>query len=212
MKLTTIAVCTLCALFSLCLGEDEEKITIDVITPAPEGCERKSKKFDNLAMHYTGTLTATGVKFDSSHDREQPFEFQIGTGQVIKGWDEGLLDMCVGEKRKLTIPASKGYGEQGAGDTIPPNAGLTFEVELLEIKDGEVPPNVFKEIDVDGDKMLSRDEVSNYLKAKAAEAGEEAEAADQHAEIMTQIFTHEDKDKDGFISHDEFSGPKHDEL
>jgi len=194
------------------LTHAEDEVKIEVETPPPADCERKSKKFDQLSMHYTGTLTETGVKFDSSHDRSQPFEFQIGTGQVIKGWDEGLLDMCVGEKRKLTIPSSKGYGEQGAGELIPPNSDLSFDVELLEIKDGVPPPNVFKEIDIDDDKQLSQDEVSSYLKKKAEEAGETAQAEEQHNEIITQIFTHEDKDKDGFISHAEFSGPKHDEL
>jgi len=204
----------LLALFALSSCEDDagDKITVEVLEAPPADCDKKSKKFDNLSMHYTGTLTDGGKKFDSSHDRNEPFKFQLGTGQVIKGWDEGLLDMCVGEKRKLIIPSSKGYGEQGAGDAIPPNAGLTFEVELIEITDGEAPPNVFKEIDADGDKMLSQDEVSSYLKEKAKEAGEGAGDDDQHKEIITQIFQHEDQDKDGFISHNEFSGPKHDEL
>ncbi|ETS62386.1 hypothetical protein PaG_03473 [Moesziomyces aphidis] len=99
----------------------------------PEVCDDKSQAGDLLAMHYTGTL-ADGTKFDSSLDRGQPFEFTLGTGQVIKGWDKGLRDMCVGEKRKLKIPPSDGYGARGAGGAIPPNAHLIFEVELLEIK------------------------------------------------------------------------------
>jgi len=203
-------------------GEDEakaedvapvdEEISVEVIGEVPADCERKTKQFDQLSMHYTGTITETGVKFDSSHDRSEPFKFQLGTGQVIKGWDEGLTEMCVGEKRKLIIPASKGYGATGAGEKIPPNAGLTFEVELLSVEDGEVPPNVFKEIDTNEDKMLSQDEVSAYLKARAKEFGDEDTSEDQHNEVITQIFQHEDADKDGFISHNEFSGPKHDEL
>ena len=84
-------------------------------------------------MHYTGTLE-NGTKFDSSVDRNQPFETQIGVGSVIKGWDQGVPGMKVGGKRKLTIPSDLAYGEQGAGDLIPPNATLIFEVELLEIK------------------------------------------------------------------------------
>jgi len=202
---------------ALAYGDEEakpavdDKVTVEVVGEVPADCERKTKKFDQLSMHYTGTLTETGVKFDSSHDRNEPFKFQLGTGQVIKGWDEGLTDMCVGEKRKLTIPSSKGYGEAGAGEMIPPNAGLTFEVELTNIEDGEVPPNVFKEIDTNEDKMLSQDEVSAYLKSKAKEFGDD-NTEEQHNEVITQIFNHEDQDKDGFISHDEFSGPKHDEL
>ncbi|CAL1539816.1 unnamed protein product [Lymnaea stagnalis] len=189
------------------------EITVEVIAPPPEDCEKKSKRYDLLSMHYVGTLTDSGKQFDSSRDRDQPFEFQLGTGQVIKGWDEGLLNMCVGEKRKLTIPSSKGYGEQGAGELIPPNAGLTFEVELVGLKDGTPPPNVFKEIDADGDKYLSQDEVSDYLKKQVSKSGDKTQDhSDQHKEIIIQIFNHEDKDKDGLISHEEFSGPKHDEL
>jgi peptidylprolyl isomerase/FKBP-type peptidyl-prolyl cis-trans isomerase FkpA len=86
-----------------------------------------------ISVHYTGTLT-DGTKFDSSKDRGTPFEFTLGAGQVIQGWDQGFAGMKVGGKRKLTIPASLGYGSQGAGGVIPPNATLIFEVELLGVK------------------------------------------------------------------------------
>ncbi len=104
-----------------------------VIEDIVVGKGREAKSGDRVVMHYTGTFD-DGEKFDSSVDRGIPFETLIGVGHVIKGWDEGVPGMKVGGKRKLFIPYTMGYGEEGAGDVIPPLADLIFEVELLDIK------------------------------------------------------------------------------
>lgn len=100
-----------------------------------EGAEAKAGQ--NVRVHYTGWLRnddgSLGAKFDSSKDRGQPFGFGLGAGQVIRGWDEGVQGMKVGGARRLTIPASLGYGARGAGGAIPPNATLIFDVELLGV-------------------------------------------------------------------------------
>jgi FKBP-type peptidyl-prolyl cis-trans isomerase len=107
------------------------------VTHRPETCPRKTKGGDRVSMHYAGTIYTTGKEFDSSIGRDTPFEFTLGRGEVILGWDQGLMNMCEGEKRKLTIPSELGYGEAGAGHSIKGGDTLVFRVELLEILNQE---------------------------------------------------------------------------
>jgi FKBP-type peptidyl-prolyl cis-trans isomerase len=108
----------------------------EIIVTAPENAKSPTRG-KLVTVHYTGWLNQDGKpgkKFDSSKDRNEPFQFPIGIGYVIKGWDEGVADMKVGEKRMLYIPSSLGYGSRGAGGVIPANADLIFEVELLDVE------------------------------------------------------------------------------
>ena len=129
------------------LGSRDAKVTKEEKKEMPVQTQNSQLKIEDLVVgtgaeavsgkevtvHYTGTLT-DGKKFDSSVDQGQPFKFTLGAGQVIAGWDQGFAGMKVGGKRKLTIPPELGYGSRGAGATIPPNATLIFEVELLDVK------------------------------------------------------------------------------
>ncbi len=110
-------------------NSNNNKMNIEILKTG-EGAAAKNG--DKVTVNYVGTLT-NGTKFDSSIDRGQPFSFTLGAGQVIKGWDQGVLGMKVGEKRKLTIPSDLAYGSQGAGSVIPPDATLIFEIDLLKI-------------------------------------------------------------------------------
>ncbi|KAJ2498644.1 Peptidyl-prolyl cis-trans isomerase fpr2 [Coemansia sp. RSA 1972] len=111
----------------------------------PKTCTNRTKPGDKVSVHYTGTLFSDGTEFDSSLDRGTPLDFVVGQGQVIKGWDQGLLNMCVGEKRKLQIPADLAYGKRGAPPVIPADAALVFETELMAIN-GQGAENVREEL------------------------------------------------------------------
>ncbi len=137
------------AALSACTKKEAEQAaaTAPTAETAPAGGGANELKIENMkvgtgaeavagktvSVHYTGWLT-DGKKFDSSLDRNQPFKFSLGAGQVIAGWDKGVQGMKVGGKRKLTIPPTLGYGASGAGGVIPPNATLVFEVELLGVE------------------------------------------------------------------------------
>jgi FK506-binding protein 2 len=112
-------------------SQDVTELVVET-TFKPATCTRKAKAGDNISVHYAGRLV-DGTEFDSSFKRNQPFQFQLGSGMVIQGWDKGLEGACEGEKRKLTIPPSLGYGDSGAGGVIPGGATLVFDTELVKI-------------------------------------------------------------------------------
>lgn len=181
----------------------ELKVTV---YEGPTECEAsdKVKSGDFLSMHYTGTIDESsetgekGSKFDSSRDRDSTFDFQIGQGRVIKGWDEGIVGLCKGAKATLVIPPDMGYGESGAGGAIPGGATLNFDVEVVDISDKAPPgPNYFAMIDTNKDGVLDKEEIEAYFKQMGME-------------VPDALWEQEDHDKDGKISWDEFSGPKGD--
>lgn len=182
----------------------------------PKECDdsEKVKKGQQLSMHYTGTIdqsSATGEKgkqFDSSRTRGSTFDFKIGEGRVIKGWDEGLLGLCKGAKATLVIEPEKGYGASGAGGDIPGGATLNFDVEVVDFSDkeddgkgggGGDEPNLFADLDVNKDGKLTKEEVLEFFKKQGKD------------ELPDGLWENEDKDQDGFITWEEFGGPKGDE-
>lgn len=136
-NLTLWLCCTLLALvLSSVYGESTKPKRLQIgVRKKIENCTYRAKNGDGLSVHYAGRLE-DGTEFDSSYERKQPLSLTLGAGQVIKGWEQGLLGMCVGEKRKLVIPSHLGYGSNGAPPKIPGDATLIFEVELVGI-DGQ---------------------------------------------------------------------------
>lgn len=166
-------------------------------------CEdaNKVKKGDFLKMHYTGTIDESsptgekGKQFDSSRTRDSTFDFAVGTGQVIKGWDEGLVGLCKGAKATLIIPAEMGYGATGAGGDIPGGATLNFDVEVVDIGAAPEEKNLFEELDSDNNHELTAEEIEAFFKK-------------QGAPMPEGLMKDEDKNGDGVVSWDEFGGPK----
>nr|ADM73894.1 FK506 binding-like protein [Picea sitchensis]ADM73896.1 FK506 binding-like protein [Picea sitchensis]ADM73906.1 FK506 binding-like protein [Picea sitchensis] len=123
----------LCIAFSSVVAKKSDVSELQIgVKYKPKSCNIQAHKGDRIKVHYRGSLT-DGTVFDSSFERGDPIEFEIGSGQVIKGWDQGLLGMCVGEKRKLKIPSKLGYGAQGSPPKIPGGATLIFDTELVAV-------------------------------------------------------------------------------
>lgn len=209
--LVTALSCVLSALLAAAAAAKlpEAEVTVEVLH-RPFLCRRKSKYGDMLLVHQEGYLH-NGTMFYSSRtfgDR-QPVWFTLGIKEVIRGLDQGLKDMCSGEKRRLVIPPVLAYGKEGQGK-IPPNSTLTFVVELLEIRNGPRSHESFQEMDLNDDWKLSQQEVREYLRKEFERHGYPPNDT-LHENMMKDIFNKEDKNKDGFISAREFTY-KHDEL
>ncbi|KAM6259277.1 LOW QUALITY PROTEIN: peptidyl-prolyl cis-trans isomerase FKBP7 [Spheniscus humboldti] len=190
-----------------------EEVKIEVLH-LPEVCSPRSKKGDLLNAHYDGFLASDGSKFYCSRTQNEghPKWFVLGVGQVIKGLDIAMMNMCPGEKRKVIIPPSLAYGQQGyAQGKIPPNATLIFEIELYAVNKGPRSVEAFHQIDKDSDKKLSELEISQYLKEEFARDGKNRHPS-VHDEILADIFKKNDHDGDGFISAKEYNVYQHDEL
>lgn len=115
----------------------EPEQQLQIIVKKEVSCTYRTQPGDLISVHYTGKLE-DGTVFDSSLTRHKPIKFQLGVGQVIEGWDQGLREMCVGEKRRLVIPPELAYGKRGAGGVIPPDATLIFDTELVDIAKDEL--------------------------------------------------------------------------
>lgn len=195
----------------LVLAESGEEVSVKIkVLHRPFICHRKTKRGDLLLVHQEGYFQ-NGTKFYSSRTNgdKDAMWFTLGIGQVIRGWDRGLQDMCAGERRRLVIPPELAYGKDGKGK-IPPQSTLTFLIELLQIRNGPRSHESFQEMDLNDDWRLSRREVKEYFRREFERHGEILNDT-LHEKMVEDIFTKEDHNKDGFLSSREFTY-KHDEL
>ncbi|KAI1058789.1 hypothetical protein LB507_003485 [Fusarium sp. FIESC RH6] len=187
----------LSALASAAVGVVAEELKIDVTLPVV--CERKTQKGDRVQMHYRGTLKDSGKQFDASYDRGTPLAFAVGAGQVIKG--HGLLDMCIGEKRVLTIPPEYGYGQRAIGP-IPAGSTLIFETELVGIEGVPTPEKIETKV-VEGAESAAEaisEATESVASATQKVAGKVAEAIVDAAKVAKTIVA------------DTEDAPEHEEL
>ncbi|XP_072541097.1 peptidyl-prolyl cis-trans isomerase FKBP7 [Salminus brasiliensis] len=192
-------------------SESNDEVKIQVVFK-PENCTQKAKKGDLLNAHYDGYLAKDGSQFYCSRSAKsgEPHWFVMGVGEVIKGLDLGLKDMCPGEKRKITIPPSLAFGEQGK-HPVPPNATIIFNVELLHVRRGPRSIEAFKEMDLNNDRTLTKDEVYQHLKMEAKKLNVKKEES-YFQDVVTDVFRRNDQDEDGTLSVKEYNVYEHDEL
>ncbi|XP_026231865.1 peptidyl-prolyl cis-trans isomerase FKBP7 [Anabas testudineus] len=191
--------------------ELDSEVKIEVVFK-PEQCSPKSKRGDLVNVHYDGFLAKDGSQFYCSRSDKagHPQWFVLGVGQVIKGLDIGMMDMCPGEKRKITVPPELAFGEKGK-HPVPPNATVIFEVELYSVSRGPRTMEAFGNMDLDKDRILTKAEVKEYLKLEFEKGGKPRDDP-FYEKIIEDIFRKNDKDRDGLISANEYNIYKHDEL
>ncbi|KAK3082692.1 hypothetical protein FSP39_002731 [Pinctada imbricata] len=152
---------SLCVICSVLAQTEKKKEDVKIEVLAAGDCSRKSTSGSLMRCHYVGKLT-NGKVFEDSYEKGKPVLFLLGAGQVLKGWERGLQDMCVGEKRRLTIPPHLGYGSKENGE-IPPKSTLIYEIEVLDIKSEEDLDEVFPRLDINSDGVLDMTEVSTFI-------------------------------------------------
>ncbi|KAI4895938.1 hypothetical protein NFI96_025257 [Prochilodus magdalenae] len=201
------------SLFShfIAASESKDEVKIEVLF-TPENCTQKAKKGDLLNAHYDGYLAKDGSQFYCSRSGKtgEPHWFVLGVGDVIKGMDMGVKGMCPGEKRKIIVPPLLAFGEQGK-HPVPPNATVIFEVELLHIRRGPRSIEAFKEMDINNDMTLTKEEVYQHLKMEATKLKVKKEES-YFQDVVTDVFRRNDDDKDGTLSIKEYNVYEHDEL
>jgi len=186
---------------AITVAEGQLKINV---YEGPTECDEvdKVKVGDRLGMHYTGTIDASsqtgepGTQFASSRD-SGVLEVTIGYGDLIEGWDAGLIGICRGTRVILVIPPDMGYGSNGAGDVIPGGATLHFDVAVVSISAPPPPPNIFGDLDSDGNGVLTPEEILAHFRQEGP-----------NAEMPPELMEKDDTNKDGVVSREEFGGPR----
>uniref|UniRef100_A0A3Q3X3Q3 peptidylprolyl isomerase n=1 Tax=Mola mola TaxID=94237 RepID=A0A3Q3X3Q3_MOLML len=197
------------------------------VTYKPDECKKQTKKGDYIKYHYNASLM-DGTVIDSTYNYEKTYNIVLGANQVVPGMEDGLLDMCVGERRHLVIPPHLGYGERGVSGEVPGSAVLVFDIELIDMEEGlpegymfiwneDVSPDLFSDMDKDDNKQVEHSEFTDYIMRQVAEGkGRLAPGFDPY-HIIDNMFSNQDRNGDGKITEAEFKlkadeSAAHDEL
>uniref|UniRef100_A0A673HRG1 peptidylprolyl isomerase n=1 Tax=Sinocyclocheilus rhinocerous TaxID=307959 RepID=A0A673HRG1_9TELE len=201
--------------------------TVEITSVKPENCSNNTKRGDFVKYHYNATLM-DGTYIGSTHTFGKTYDVVLGAGQVVIGMEQGLIGMCVGEKRKLVIPPHLAYGERGVDGEVPGSAVLVFDVELVDLEEGlpegymfvwnsDVTPNLFSEMDKNKDAQVDATEFSDYILQQVKEGKGRLAPGFDPQRIIENMYDNQDRNKDGRITEDEFKlkadeAAAHDEL